>query len=414
MKAPYSAEHKILLLCATSCLLSEGKDLLESLLHEGRFSSRKLLYEAERHGMVPLLYAGLKSLGADFVHEGMMSKIENHYHLVKFTNMMYAQELSELQRYFCEIGVKVILLKGAALVGTVYTDMGLRHVFDIDLFVNLADWKSVNEVLQRQGYTADRNYNLLRTSELCDYALCFRDVGFRKHKPIRTPIDIHLHPNQMGNIEVEELWAKVETVSKAGIEMLCLCPEHQLAHLCVHLNQHSRIRLKWVVDIYVLLQRHKTDFDWNYVIEKFRNTTTGYSIYYTLILITQLFDYSIPELVRKYLIPSHRVMRLLRHRWGRRKGSQLDALKVMPGGSIMTLLLAKRLQDKYTFIRNSIFPPLRWLRCRYHNTSLRDMWHLYFFYFRDVIENLQRMRDTLAPTSEDENSDFHSRIFRNL
>ena len=384
----FSLEQRILLLSATSWISQDDKDAVESLLSQDNFSWQKIFSEAKEHNIVSLLYANFRKIEAEFIDEAILLNIEGYYKSVKFINTQLISELSELQNQFNKRGIKVIVLKGLALITTIYDDIGLRYIGDIDLFAKTADWHGIEEVLRSQGYVPDRNYNLLEPTELSDYTLSFRSVGFVKREPLSINIDLHFNPIHIGNIEDTDLWTKTTAIHQADAKIHCLCPEHQLAHLCVHMNHHGYIILKWFVDIYALLHKYKSVLDWDYIVKKFRNTGTGVSIYYGLMLTIGLFrGCSVPDWVLNRLEPSIIAKKLFECTWDTQEISPINSENARHLNFRMTMMLTEKLRDKYMYIKNSVIPPLRWLRCRYNETSSKAGYGLYLSHFRDLIRN---------------------------
>lgn len=384
----FSLEQRILLLCATSWISQDDKDALESLLSQDKFSWQKIFSEAKEHNIVSLLYANFRKIEAEFIDEAILLNIEGYYKSVKFINTQLISELLELQNQFNKRGIKVIALKGLALITSIYDDIGLRYIGDIDLFAKTADWHAIEEVLRSQGYVPDRNYNLLEPTELSDYTLSFRSVGFVKHEPLSINIDLHFNPIHIGNIADTDLWTQTTAIHQADAEIYCLCPEHQLAHLCVHMNHHGYIILKWFVDIYALLHKYKSVLNWDYIVKKFRNTGTGVSIYYGLMLTIGLFrSCSIPDWVLNSLEPSIIAKKLFECTWDTQEISPIHSENARHLNFRMTMMLTEKLRDKYMYIKNSVIPPLRWLRCRYNDTSSKVGYGLYLSHFRDLIRN---------------------------
>lgn len=382
-----SLEQKILLLSATSWMSQNDKDTLKSLLHEGKFSWRKILSEAKQHHIVPLLYATFRELDAGFIDEEVLLNIKGSYKSVKFINTILTSELSKLQRQLSDYHTKVIVLKGLALVSTIYDDLGFRYIGDIDILAKPADWHLINETLHSQGYVGEKNFNLLKPTELRDYTLTFRTLNFQKHGLMDFKIDLHFNPIHIGNIEDTDLWMKMMTMQQEDTEIHCLCPEHQLAHLCVHLNHHSYALLKWFVDIYALLHKYQEILDWNYIAKKFRNTGTGVSIYYGLMLTTELFgNCAVPDWVTNHLAPSTLTKRVFECTWDTQDIAPLSGKNSKHLNFRMTMMLTEKLQDKYRYIKNSVVPPLRWLRCRYNDPSSKKAYRLYLSHFRDLMK----------------------------
>src|ERR1044071_4714109 len=97
-----------------------------------------LVKTADHHGLAPLVFASLKKSGLSSV--GPKSEIETlrmAYVRASVANHQAFQELSFLVDRFEREKIPLIILKGGALGTTIYPDIALRPMGDLDLLIAL-------------------------------------------------------------------------------------------------------------------------------------------------------------------------------------------------------------------------------------------------------------------------------------
>jgi hypothetical protein len=94
--------------------------------------------------------------------------------------------------------------------------------------------------------------------------------------------------------EIDRLWRGAQALILDGCEILAPKPEDMLFHLCMHLEGHRYAELILFCDIAELIRYYGDALDWNYVIAVTQKYGVEASIYYTLFIIQQLFDRSLP------------------------------------------------------------------------------------------------------------------------
>ncbi|NOZ51352.1 MAG: nucleotidyltransferase family protein [Chloroflexi bacterium] len=163
-------------------------------------------------------------------------------------------------------GIAVIVLKGLYLASSVYESIGLREMNDIDLMVRRQSVAPAAEILTHLGYRPHRPYVLES------------DLAWSHHltghvKPGGTAVELHWHitrPGQSYSIDLEELWERAQHVRIAGVDVLALCPEDMVLHICLHTSYQHRFEfgLRPSCDLATVLHHFQDDLDWDAIEER--------------------------------------------------------------------------------------------------------------------------------------------------
>ena len=107
-----------------------------------------LAHEATVNRLAPLLYYSLTKFPRTDVPDVVLEKLRTVYYATAARNMQMHEQLKRVTDALDEIGVRYILLKGAALIQDVYEgNMALRPMSDVDLLVAPEDFPTVREQL---------------------------------------------------------------------------------------------------------------------------------------------------------------------------------------------------------------------------------------------------------------------------
>lgn len=182
-------------------------------------------------------------------------------------NLRAYAELRRLLDRFDRQRVPVVLLKGSALAVTLYTDIALRPMGDIDILTPQPDLRRVVAILTGQGYH-------------CRYPEWVEGVqqgvlGERRfvHAGKRAcPVEAHFRisgPYRFFRREpVDWFWRSTMSIMVDGFSARVFTPEAQLLHLALHLALHGfGTRLLWSYDIALLLARCASQIQWEQVTE---------------------------------------------------------------------------------------------------------------------------------------------------
>jgi len=250
----------------------DGDDNAEIVAQQpgvGNVTWDQLCDAALRHGVGPLLYTKLKERDAEGIPDPLLRSLQGQYFVSLARNTLIYHELDAILKLLRSEGLQAILLKGVALAGTVYPNIALRPMSDVDLLIRAPDLPRVQEMLITQGYAF-----------FPDHARDF-DQGFGRAKmftrqaPYPLSVDLHWRllewpRGQQATLLTEWLWASARERRVADIPALVLSPEAQVLHLTSHLAKHRWQRLLWFYDIAQVLRYYENELDWDLLLAKAR------------------------------------------------------------------------------------------------------------------------------------------------
>jgi len=296
-----SNENRLLLYCTQIKIpedtLNKAEDILSLSL-----DWKEILESARWHGIVPLLYNNLKGLQeSHFIPQEVMDELRTAYNATLARNMYIYAELNSILGAFREKEVEVILLKGAALAKTVYGDIGLRPMGDIDILVKKDDLPHAEKIITGLGYLFHSNGPEAEWFRENYYHLSYI------HPEKNIPVEIHWHiikkshPFRTRNIDtniIERWWERANTVEVSGKKVLILCPEDLIFHLSLHFLKHrfesqyrsfiSKNALIQLCDISQTIKHYRGDINWIRLkceAEKYRIDSV---IYNTLSIVSEI------------------------------------------------------------------------------------------------------------------------------
>ncbi len=154
----------------------------------GELHWQEVLKSAFWHGIAPLLYKNLKGIRETPIPKDFMDQLRKTYHGPLARNMYIYSEMDRILEAFHKNDIGAIVLKGAALAKTVYGDIGLRPMGDIDLLVKREDLPRAEKVLFGLGYT----YSINNPDH---YKENHYHISYI-HPDRNIPVEIHWHISQ--------------------------------------------------------------------------------------------------------------------------------------------------------------------------------------------------------------------------
>lgn len=146
--------------------------------------ARTRMNEATQHEVIRLLNDGIDW---DYI---VRSSTRHGISPLLYRNLRIYNELSKVLKAFTDAGIDVIVLKGAVLAETVYKNVGLRVIGDVDMLVKKDDLSIAKKELALLGYNPMQ----------CDLTQWHADQG-RLLTPMHLPpyckqglwIEVHWH-----------------------------------------------------------------------------------------------------------------------------------------------------------------------------------------------------------------------------
>lgn len=244
----------------------------------------------------PLLYQRLKERGlAEAVPERVLSALQAAQRQTLLRTMRFQAELANLARTLAEQKIPLIALKGIWLAQTVYGNLGMREMNDIDVLVRRAHLPAGAEALAAQGlhtlYEGDIGTDTLTMLHLPRFV-----------KADGTSLELHWNlcsPGQPYFVDTEDVWQRAVPTEVAGTTILGLSPEDLLLHLCLHTSyQHEFVfGLRPSCDIAAVIERYEGQLDWGTFVERALKWRWQRGVSLALRLAADLVGASVPPAV---------------------------------------------------------------------------------------------------------------------
>jgi hypothetical protein len=164
--------------------------------------------------------------------------------------------------------ISLIMLKGAALAETIYNNIALRPMVDIDILVHSKD---LNNALNQLSSLA---YNPVEPEShpgiITEYE---NEILLQKSSRIDVALELHWSlldsPHYQQKLQMDWFWQSAVPVQFTTVPGLVLGTEALLLHLCSHLMLHHRgTGLLWQHDIAEVLVQRRIRLNWETLLNK--------------------------------------------------------------------------------------------------------------------------------------------------
>jgi hypothetical protein len=289
--------------------------------------------------LLPLVWWNLRRQG---IEDPRLARLEDRYRTTRARNEGQIRELVQLLDAFRTAGIPTLVLKGAALLGSAYDDLGLRPMSDIDLLVPLERVGSASRTLEALGWRAEAPATPAMTRMV--HALQFT-------QPSRVPVDLHWHIFEecCRPGDDDDAWAASVPLAFEGQPSRILAPEDQLIHACLHGEKWVVVPgIRWIADAIVVIR--KGGVRWDRLVEQAARRRFVLRLRAQLDYLRSAFEAPVPPEAMAMLAAAP-VSRLERfeQRWSvrdRRRPWALvywcNHLRSAPGGLATTLLTFPR------------------------------------------------------------------------
>jgi hypothetical protein len=202
----------------------------------------RVLSAADWHRLSPLLYTHLNDGGEPGAGVGapaaVLVALERAYLASSARSLFIRAALERALETLARTGVSAMLLKGAALVETVYPDPAHREMLDIDLLVAPERVSDATDALRKIGFDS--------VSEAMSEPVQARSVTTARHhdealvnRDQLVAIELHRHIAIEGEewaSGLSDFWERALTNPVTG--HLVPAPEDLLIHLCLHFTRN--------------------------------------------------------------------------------------------------------------------------------------------------------------------------------
>ncbi|MEW5985755.1 MAG: nucleotidyltransferase family protein [Chloroflexota bacterium] len=301
--------------------LAEQRFLLACLRQNGTVPSPPadlnwpaLTRRASGDGLGPLLFQRFKN-APELLPAATLDQFKRNYYQNLSANHIRWRELERIGRHLAQHDIPLLVLKGAALSITIYSDPALRFMGDLDVAVPPEQAAEALALLQADGYEVEEHTEL-ETAGLDDLELLRqqgwhvrlarlvhgKQVDLEFHWPLRQQVLV----NQVARLDVQQVWATAVPL-KSEANLWQPAPATMLLHLCLHAGlQHrfSDLGLRHYLDVDRLLRRHRREPGfWELFVAQVRAARASHTSYFCLLLAQRLLGTPLPAEVMAELAP---------------------------------------------------------------------------------------------------------------
>ena len=225
-----------------------------------RLNWNRLVAAAVRQRVAPLLYSTLRD--ASFVPRAARQRLQRAYLINAHHNVVLLHETEAVVADLERAGVPTIVLKGAALIQSVYGHIAMRPLMDVDLLIRREHLAAALGVVAAHGFAPHRPETRAGAAAAFENELLLIKPG---HVPV--PLEIHWSlfdsPYYQQRLDLDFCWRTAVPLRLGQTATRMLGPEAQLLHLCGHLVlHHGGDDLLWEEDIAAFVRLYGKDLDW--------------------------------------------------------------------------------------------------------------------------------------------------------
>jgi hypothetical protein len=253
---------------------------------------------ALQHGVLPLVYRGLRDVGAT-VPVRVLQQLERHVSTIAERNRGVLQELLELLEAFDAHDIRALPVKGPTLAVQLYGDVGLRQFSDLDIFIPPDCVERAQDLLIRRGCQ-------LETPTRVNVEAEYRG----RHGRVTIDLQWAFAPKLRFPVDFAKLWATVERVDLGPARVLQPTPTDQLRMITAHAAKHCWSRLVWLSDVTAFFARHQHTLDWCEALDAARDSGGSRIVGVSAGLAAALLSARVPAAIAASMEADRRVAQL--------------------------------------------------------------------------------------------------------
>jgi hypothetical protein len=334
-----------LLLCLLRPVATEESTQRVAQLIQESVNWSHLLELADSHRVVPLLQQRLTPFAA-VVPQPYATNLQQRVRTISFANLALTGKLIKVLALMREHDIHAIAYKGPALAQSAYGDINLRQFTDLDILTRKQDVRKIKELLLGNGcrpawqLTDAQEAAVLRL--YYEYPFVWTDGG--------KLIEIHwefAEPFFSFAFDLDQIWARSETVEIRGNPVPTLSLEDSLLVLCAHGSKHFWGRLSWICDVAWTVSGSREP-DWDLLIERATALGLRRILWLGLLLANNLLGAKLPNKVMRQIRAEPRIDGLaqqIRRGLFRTAEEESGTLRT----TLLQLSMRERMRDKFAY-----------------------------------------------------------------
>lgn len=254
----------------------------------------RLIDSGLRHGLLFLVYKTLKKHFQNETPPGFLETMGNKFLKNTARNLSLSASLIKLLNLFQQNNIEVIPFKGPVQAQLLYGDIGMRPFSDLDLLVKKADALAARSLLCENGFSQRAVIPENQT------AYFLKKENFFQFADPDGKIDIDLHWELSGRYTNHSIYYPADNQSLREMtfldqQILTLCPEDMLLHLCIHGSSHCWEKLEMIFSV-ARIVKDNTEIDWERIYRKSKNIGCRKMVFFGLLIAGHYFRIDLPEI----------------------------------------------------------------------------------------------------------------------
>jgi Uncharacterised nucleotidyltransferase len=288
-----SPENELLVCVARRSLNDNLVGRVTSLL-AGKLDWSYLSNKARQHGLLPLLFHHLNSIGPESVPAPILNSMKEEFVGNSRRCLYLFSELKKLLRLFDEHGIMAVVFKGPVLAAAAYGDIGLRQTGDLDILIEPAAFGLTKQVLASAGYKMEP---ALTKSQESSHFHSHCEIQFVSDSG--SVVDLHwgLSPKSFAfGLDPRQVIQRAERVTIQSTSLLTFSREDMILYLCFHGSKHYWSRLEWISSLAEYI-RISEPIDWSEVSARAKESHSLGMLRVGLLLAYDLIHFDLPGFV---------------------------------------------------------------------------------------------------------------------
>lgn len=209
--------------------------------------------------LMPMLY---KKLAAYHLHDERYEKIKGIYRYTLYKNSIILSGFHRIAPALHNAGIRVMLLKGGALILKYYPDKAARPMNDIDILIEKQHVKKALGILRELGWQDSLHTHIDRALQI------YPSVGLLSAHGFELDLHWDIMTEYGANHFVSELWRDASTIKYNGTPVCLLSAEDQIMHICTHGVQWNVVPpIRWIPDVLAIIEA-ETGLSWTTLARK--------------------------------------------------------------------------------------------------------------------------------------------------
>jgi hypothetical protein len=314
---------------------------------------------AERHRVAALIYWQLRKAHPP-LPERFLQPFKQFYLATLGRNGIFLTELNRIVTLLTAAGMEVVLLKGAVFLRSLYEDIGLRPMSDLDILLRREAIDQAVDLLKQSGYEAP----ILHQSEAIQKDVT-HDVHLRQSQPPYVDVEVHWllgsGEKYRQRTDMDWFWQRIIPFEGWAQGVYTLNPGAHLLYICGHLaHQHGLggLGMLWLYEVACFLKKFEHHIDWADFIAGAKHLAWSAAALYTF-----------REVEMKFIqAPPQWVLEALRQQFAPAEEKHVRSMMVMTPSRVALAWKQIEQLDWAARLRNvggRLFPSLAFMRSRY-------------------------------------------------